>query len=121
LNAAGNDSKSIADKDCPSLDKKRGKDRHDAFDIKTVENRFKVDVFKLRILFVGTVELEFCRIVERDLKDLSGIWELAVVDIVEHRLDVLDGGSTQKVDDLFEHIGVKMVTWTIEANKQRFQ
>ncbi len=45
LNAARNDAKSVADKDCPSFDEKRGKDRHDVFDVETIENRLKVDLF----------------------------------------------------------------------------
>lgn len=47
LNAARNDAKSVADKDGPSFDEKRGKDRHDVFDVKTIENRLKVDLFSI--------------------------------------------------------------------------
>lgn len=65
------------------------------------------------------MELEFCRIVKRDFKDLTGIWKLTIVHIVEHRLDVFDRRSTQKVDDLFEHIGIKMIAWTIKAKQTK--
>ena len=77
----------------------------------------ETNVFELRIFFVRTVELEFCRIVKRDFKDLTGIWKLTIVHIVEHHLDVFDRRSAQKVDDLFEHIGIKMIAWTIKAKQ----